>query len=301
MEILEASLDDVPAAARLIRRAEPDRVLTPEGMLHFARSVPERAQRRLWKAVEGGGLIAWAAVGLNWESETEGDAYVNLLVDPEHRRRGIGSTLWPLLEERLAAIGAKRVSAIGAEEPASHAFATARGFRETFRLRVSRLELAGLPAPPPLLDGFELRPLSAYADDPRPVWELDNEATRDMPLDQPIGEVPFEEWLERYWRMPMFDFESSVVLLADGEPASFTIVASDPETRRCDTGMTGTSRRFRRRGYAELVKRHALARAHASGIEVAFTMNDETNALMLKVNERLGYRPSSARVTFSRP
>ena len=301
MEIVPGSLEDVPAAARLISRAEPDRVLTPVAMLHLVRSVPERARRRIWKAVEGGGLVAWGACGLNWESETEGDAYVNLIVDPEHRGRGLGSTLWPLLEERLTEIGAKRVSAIGPDEPGSHAFAAARGFRESFRLRISRLELAELAAPPPLPEGVELRPCSAYAENPRPIWELDDEVSRDIPLDQPFGEVPYEEWLERYWAMPMLDLDASLVLLVDGEPAAFTIVASDPETRRCDTGMTGTRRRFRGRGYAELVKRHALARARASGIEAAFTMNDETNAPMLKVNDRLGYRVSSARVTFSRP
>jgi GNAT superfamily N-acetyltransferase len=301
MEILEATLDDVPAAARLINRAEPDRVLSPEAMLHFVRSVPERARRRLWKAEVGGELAAWAAVGLNWESETAGDAYANVIVDLDRRRQGIGSALWPLLEERLAAIGAQRVSATGPDEPGSHAFATARGFRETFRLRVSRLELASLPPPPALPDGVELRPFSDYADDPRPVWELDNETTQDIPLDQPVGEVPYEEWLPRYWHMPMLDYDSSLVLLVDGEPAAFTLAVADPESRRCDSGMTGTLRRFRGRGFAELVKRHSLARVHASGIDVALTMNDETNAPMLRVNERIGYRPSGARVTFSRP
>lgn len=301
MEIVPGTLEDVPTVARMVSRAEPDRVLTPEAMLHFVGSVPERARRRLWKGVENGGLVAWAACGLNWESETEGDAYVNLIVDPDRRGRGIGSTLWPILEDRLGEIGAKRVSAIGPDEPASHAFAAARGFRESFRLRISRLELAGLPEPPPLPDGVELRPFSAYAENPRPLWELDDEASRDIPLDQPLGEVPYEEWLERYWAFPMVDLDASLVLLVDGEPAAFTLVASDPETRRCDSGMTGTRRQFRGRGYAELVKRHALARAHASGIEAAFTMNDETNAPMLKVNDRLGYRVSSARVTFSRP
>ena len=301
MEIVPGTLEDVPTVARMVSRAEPDRVLTPEAMLHFVGSVPERAQRRLWKAVEGDRILAWAACGLNWESQAEGDAYVNLMVDPEHRGRGIGSALWPLLEEHLAAIGGKRVSAIGPDEPASHAFAAARGFRETFRLRISRLELAKLPEPPPLPEGVELRPCSAYADDPRPIWELDDEASRDIPLDQPVGDVPYEEWLERYWAMPMLDLDASLVLIADGEPAAFTLIGSDHQTRRCESGMTGTLRRFRGRGYAELVKRHALARAHASGIEAAFTMNDETNAPMLKVNERLGYRPSSVRVTFSRP
>jgi GNAT superfamily N-acetyltransferase len=300
MEILEATLDDVPAAARMINRAEPDRVLTPEAMLHFVRNVPERARRRIWKAEESGELVGWAAAGLNWDSETEGDAYCNVFVGLDRRRRGIGSALWPLVEEQLAAIGSKRVSAMGPDEPGSHAFASARGFRETFRLRLSRLDLHELPPPPTVPDGIELRPFSAYADDPTPIWELDNEATKDMPLDQPLGDVPYDEWLERYWRMPMLDLDSSLVLLADGQPASFTIVAVDHETRRCESGMTGTARRFRGRGYAEVVKRHALARAHASGIEVAMTMNDETNAPMLSVNQRLGYRPSSARVTFSR-
>ena len=49
------------------------------------------------------------------------------------------------------------------------------------------------------------------------------------------------------------------------------------------------------------MKRHSLARAAAAAITVAFTENDETNAPMLAVNDRLGYRPSSTHVTFSRP
>jgi GNAT superfamily N-acetyltransferase len=301
MEILEATLDDVPAAARMISRAEPDRVFTPEAMLHFVRSVPERARRRLWKADEDGELVAWAAAGLNWESETEGDAYANLIVDRDRRGRGIGSALWSLLDEHLASIGARRTSAMAPDEPGSHAFATARGFRETFRLRLSRLDLAQLPPAPPVPKGLELRPFSAFADDPRPVWTLDNEAAKDIPLDQPFAELAYDEWLDRYWRMPMLDPECSLVLVVDGEPASFTHVTVDRESRRCESEMTGTARRFRGRGYAELVKRHALARARASGLETCVTINDETNAPMLRVNERIGYRPAGARVTFSRP
>ena len=301
MEILEATLDDVPAASRLISLAEEDRVLTPAGMLHFVSTVPERARRRLWKAEESGQLVAWAAAGLSWESKAEGGAYANLIVQPERRGRGIGAALWELIDAHLREIGAQRVSASGPDEPPSHAFAAARGFRETFRLRLSRLELRDLPPPPPVPAGVELRPFTAYAADPRPIWAIDNEATRDIPLDQPIGNVSYEEWRERYWRMPMLDHDCSLVALLDGEPASFTIVGVDRETRRIESGMTGTLRRFRGRGLAELVKRHSLALAHASRIELAFTENDETNVAMLKVNERIGYRPSSVRVTFSRP
>jgi GNAT superfamily N-acetyltransferase len=299
--IREGTLDDVPAAARMVALAEKDRVLTAEGMLHFVSTVPERARRRLWAAEDDGELVGWAATGLNWESGVESNAYANLIVHPDRRRRGIGAQLWELIEERLAEIGAERVTAMGPDEPGSHAFAAARGFHETFRLRTSRLELATLPAPPAVPEGVELRPLTAYADDPRPVYEIDAETSQDIPLDQPITRVEYEEWLDRYWRMPMIDHECSLVLLANGEPAALTVVGVDYETGRMETGMTGTLRRFRGRGFAELVKRHSLARARDRGITAAFTMNDETNAPMLTINERLGYRPSSAHVTFSRP
>lgn len=299
--IRPASLDDVPAAARVVSAADENRVLTPEGMLHFVRTVPERARRTLWAAEADGELVGWATAGLNWEAARTGDCYASLVVHPARRRAGIGAALWERIEEHLRAIEALRVTAMGQDEPDARRFATARGFRETFRERTSRLELAALPPPPPLPDGVELRPFSAYAEDPRPVYELDAEVSPDIPLDQPIGHVEWDEWLERYWLHPMVDHTCSLVLLVGGAPASFTHLFTAEETGRVVTGMTGTRRAFRGRGFAELVKRHSLARAAEAGFSVAVTENDETNVPMLKVNDRLGYRPSSTRVTFSRP
>ena len=301
-EISVASLEDLPAAARLLTAAVPDRVMSPAGFVHFATSVPERARARRWKAEEGGELVGWAAAGLTWESSQAGAANAGVTVHPDHRGRGIGSGLWERVEQHLTEIGGTRVSAGGPDEDASRRFADARGFRETFRQRVSSLDLRALPEPPPALPaGVELRPFSAFADDPRPIYELDAETSRDIPLDHPVEDVRWEEWLERYWRIPMIDHEASLVLLVDGEPAAFTILAVDHETGRAESGMTGTRARFRGRGFAKLVKWHSLARAAERGIVTALTENDETNRAMLAVNERLGYRPSRTRVTFSRP
>ena len=65
-------------------------------------------------------------------------------------------------------------------------------------------------------------------------------------------------------------------------------------------GMTGVARRFRGRGLAELIKRHALACAAAKGVTMALTDNDETNAAMLAVNDKLGYRRVATRLVFIR-
>ena len=299
--ISEASLEDVPAAARLQSVAIADRVMTPAGLLHFVSTVPARARRRSWKAEVDGELVAWAAAGLTWESAEPGAASAGVLVHPDFRKRGIGGDLFEHVEAHLSELGAMRVSAGGADSDSSRRFAQARGFRETFRQRVSSLDLRTLPPPPEPPAGVELRPFSAFADDPRPIYDLDAETSRDIPLDQPVEDVRWEEWLERYWRMPMIDHEASLVLLVDGEPASFTIVGADHETGRAESGMTGTRARFRGRGFAKLVKWHSLAQAAERGIVTALTENDETNRAMLAVNEQLGYRPSSTRVTFSRP
>jgi GNAT superfamily N-acetyltransferase len=299
--IRPASLDDVPAASRLISAIDEDTVLTAEGMLHFVRTVPERARRALWAAEVDGELVAWASAGLNWESDRDGDCSATLVVHPEHRRQGIGSAVWDRLEEHLGSIGAERVSVMGRDKADTHRFAASRGFRETGRVRMSRLDPTTLPPPPEPPDGVELRPFAAFADDPRPVYELDLEVAPDEPHDLPIAHFEWEEWLERYWRHPMVDHDCSFVAVMDGVPASFTLLTVAPEIGRAMTGMTGTRRAFRGRGLAELVKRHSLARATAKGVTAAFTENDETNVPMLAVNERLGYRPSTTRVTFLRP
>ena len=65
--------------------------------------------------------------------------------------------------------------------------------------------------------------------------------------------------------------------------------------------MTGTLRDYRGRGLALLVKRATLVNAARRGVEFVSTENDETNGPMLRVNEKLGYRPAGSTLRWSRP
>jgi GNAT superfamily N-acetyltransferase len=297
--IREATLDDALAVARLSAIVYPAELVTARGLRHWWHALPARARRRMWASQEEGELVGFASASLTVVSSEPGDAVANVYVHPERRRRGLGGQLWQELERHLETIGGRHVNSFGLDEEASRSFMGARGFVVTYRQRMSQLDLARLPSPPGAPPGVELLPYAAIAD-PRSIYELEVEALRDVPVDQSFDDVRWEEWLERWWRHPDLDREASLLALLDGEPAAFSTLISDRETGRAASAMTGTARRFRGRGLATLVKHHALTRAAAAGIRVASTENDETNAAMLRVNERLGYRPAATNATFSR-
>jgi GNAT superfamily N-acetyltransferase len=297
--IREATLDDAAAVARLSALVYPAELVTARGLRHAWTAVPPRARRRMWTAEEEGEIVGFVSATRSVSTSDPGACVANVYVHPERRRRGLGSALWEHAEAYLAELDARHVNAFGLDEEPSRRFMGARGFEVTFVQRLSRLELRTLASPPDPPPDVELRPF-ALLDDPRPIYELEVEALRDVPVDQQLDDVRWEEWLERWWQDPDLDLDASLLALIDGEPAAFTMLISDPESGRAVSAMTGTARRYRGRGLALLVKHHALRLAAAGGITVAITENDERNAPMLAVNERLGYRPTAANATFTR-
>jgi GNAT superfamily N-acetyltransferase len=139
----------------------------------------------------------------------------------------------------------------------------------------------------------------AELEDPRAVYELDDEVSRDIP-NQEYGGVPFEEWREEYWQSPFVHQEASLAAFVGDELAAVTMIRVDVPSGRAHNNLTGTRARFRGMGLARLLKSHSLHVAAGLGATIAVTDNDETNAPMLAVNRSLGYRPFSRRVEWER-
>jgi RimJ/RimL family protein N-acetyltransferase len=94
----------------------------------------------------------------------------------------------------------------------------------------------------------------------------------------------------------MFAADGSFVAFADGVAAAVSLVIADIPSGRAHSMFTGTLRAYRGRGLALAAKLASIRWAAANGIAMMATANDETNAPMLAINRRLGYRPAGRRV-----
>jgi GNAT superfamily N-acetyltransferase len=123
------------------------------------------------------------------------------------------------------------------------------------------------------------------------VYELHIEALADVSTDTPFDDVGYEDWLRSDWSYPDISDDGSFVVLEGGRPVSIAFLVVDPVGRLATNAFTGTLRAYRGRGLARLVKLASIRWAAEQGVERILTGNDETNAAMLAVNRRLGYRP----------
>ncbi|MGA5118158.1 GNAT family N-acetyltransferase [Streptomyces pseudogriseolus] len=282
---------DLEGFARVRQAALPYILVTPRSLAHDLTQMHPDAHYRPLVAVDGDGeVIGTAQVHLTHESAVPGQGNLNVYVHPRHARRGAGTLLVRAGEDHLTAHGATRLLAWVLDEPGNRAFAELHGYRASRSAHFLRLDLAHR-ALPPLQDpppGVELRPGSSYADDPRPLFELDAETTADEPSDVDTEFTDYEAWLRETWQHPLFDAELTTVAVVDGRPAAFTAARTDGSTRYA-TGMTGTARAHRGRGLAKLVKNDSLHRARAAGYTEAFTGNDTGNGPMIAINTWFGY------------
>jgi GNAT superfamily N-acetyltransferase len=295
--IREATLDDVPQVAALRQRAWPDTIVTSEGMRHVLETTPARLEMRRLVFDDSSELLGWASAGRSAWMTDPTHGFVEIAVDPRHRGRRIASRLMDELEAHLARLDVTTTQGESLDEPAARALAARHGFAmsgSSSTMGIDPRTVHPLPLPPEVT----VVPFSEL-DDPEPVWALDLEVSRDIP-NEPVNDVPLDEWAQRFWRSPIIDEDASLAAFVDGELVAITMIRINRDSGRAQNDLAGTRRTFRGRGIATALKSQSLARAAELGATIVITGNEELNAPMLAVNSKLGYRPFARRLTWER-
>ncbi|MCM0674590.1 GNAT family N-acetyltransferase [Micromonospora phytophila] len=286
MRIRTAVPDDAPAVVALRALVHPYLVRGVESTRQMIAEPPPGEDWVPFVAEHDGQVVGWTSAYRNARTSTTGFGEIALLhVHPAHRRRGIGGALLAAASDHLTSLGVRtfRVWALAESLP----FARRRGLEPGREVRYSALDLTAAPPLPAVPDGIRLVALAEL--DPRRVHALYAAASADEPDDVPSDAFGHEHWRYEVWDNLGLDREASTAVEVDGSLAAFSLVKRDGDRMWSD--MTATLAEHRGRGLARLAKLAALHRAAADGVTSAYTSNDETNAPMLAVNARLGYRP----------
>jgi GNAT superfamily N-acetyltransferase len=291
VSIREGDVDDIAASVPLLNEVDRTRVSTVAGARHRLLQAPPEARRNWWAARDGKTLVGWSTAGVDHDT-TARSGYLGVSVLESYRRRGIGTVL---LERALAHLGdSRRIQASVTE--AGRGFAERHGFRHTLTRRVSGVDPREVDTSE--LDSSEARIESLLAAGPEQVFEVDAESVLDEPGDDVIDAVEYEQWLSDYWEHPDLDLELGTAAVVDGRAVAVAYVMVDRESRRALNAYTGSLRAYRGRGLARLAKLGLMRRLAGLEIELVLTENDETNAPMLAINNRLGYRPIESRYSY---
>jgi GNAT superfamily N-acetyltransferase len=301
--IRETRDDDVPGVVHVLNQIYPAWLHTEKGWRHRRASEPEEAHPIYLVAEEEGRIVGVGGGRIEYEAAREGTGRVGVSVLEEARGRGIGGRLYERAETHVVSHGAQRLRTTSNHDDASRRFLASRGFRHTLTERVSGVDPREIDlsefstlADAKGDEGFRLVPMTGVSADE--IYRIDIEATRDIPMDEPFGDITFPDWERRYWRHPNVTLEGSRVVVQDGRAVSFAMIHADLARRKATNEMTGTLRAFRGRGLARLAKLGTIEWAVEQGITQILTGNDETNAPMLAINVRLGYRPIASELSW---
>jgi GNAT superfamily N-acetyltransferase len=308
--IREISLDDVPgleAHLKIRNAVTPD---SPDSIVAIrweSETYPGEATRFLAEDA-GGAPVGTATTGRIWMHERDYERFwLGIWVVPEARGQGVGSALYAATSAAARAAGKTGFQTELSEAHADgHRWFARRGFVETDRDKIVRLDLAGAARPSPALPvGFRLVTLGERPDLLPGVHAAALETLPDVPTsDEPISVGTLEAFAARDVDQPDIPKDAFFLALdeATGAVAGYaSLVFAAGSTTLAHHDMTAVRRAYRGRGIARALKEATIAWAMDHGLEALQTGNDINNAPMRAINAALGYRPMPDRIGLQGP
>ena len=239
--------------------------------------------------------------------------WITILVDPKSQGKGIASTIYENLSEKLGQLNAIGAWAGSRENlPRLTGFYKKRGFEEKQRVWESRLDVNKVD-PSRFQDyaervrkqGVIITNLSQERKtDPdalKKLHELVQTIAADIPQPEPFTPISYEQWEAFEIKNPSL-LSEGYMIAKDGSKyvGLSTIWRIDKEPRGLGQGNTGVRREYRGRGIAIALKLNVIDYARRNGYTRVKTWNDSINAPMLAVNIKLGFKRETSWLTLEK-
>ena len=267
-----------------------------------------RRDRRLIRRVardERGAVVGYGLLRLP-DVDNVHLGLADVTVHPEFRRRGVGTALTRAAVDVLATDGRRLLLAEADEGSAGEHFLRGLGMRMVQADRMSLLRLADVDwadvtaAAAAAHPGYRLeRWVGPCPDHLLPAYAAAKNAMNDAPHDE--ADIVDSSYTPEAIRddeaavaLQFGEFRAGVAVHeATGEVAGLTEVYVGKAPHRSDQGDTAVVAAHRGSGLGLWLKADMLVRLRAERPDVAelLTGNAASNAHMLRINDRLGYRP----------
>ncbi len=304
---------DYEALAEIWNANFPDDRITAHEWRHDDKLFDEtRYARRRYVAIdeETGKVIGYGIISHSPGMFHPQKFQLSIVVHPEWQRCGAGSLLYQKLMSDLQELNAVTVRThVREDKTCAIAFVKKRGFVEERRVWELRLSVAEVDISPFLsvlervsTQGIIITTLKEERErDPdclRKLYELSIAIHADIPMPEQFTPVPFEEF-KRWFQYPTLLPDAYFIAKhGDRYIGLSNMWRSEANPKLLNQGITGVLREYRQRGVATALKVKTIDYAKRHGYQFISTWNDSTNAVMIALNEKLGFSRQVGWVTF---
>jgi len=293
---------DFPAVAELLNTTWVNPV-SVAALRRWELQKPPGRIRRQWVAVDAGGELVGRALAQRGETEPAHQFYLDVLVHPDRRLKGIGGALYVTIEAFAVSLGATLLKAeLRDNSPPSLDFARHRGYaisRHLFELVldlraydktdfapiVQRVEAQGIRL-------FSLAGVGETSHVMRKLYALNRASALDDPS-SPGHFLSYAEYENRILAAECFRTEGQILAADSNDLIGLCAVDYFPHAQLAYNRITGVLPPYRGRKIAQAMKLRAIAAAQSWGATHMRTYNDSNNQAMLAINRKLGYQRRS--------